>query len=235
MVFSGTVIGTRHNFESPEDDWPVQTYYTFKVDGIWKGLEGIDEHAELTITNEWNMCSTAYYIGQPTLDYAYYGLAGNIYNYGVCGRRGLKDAIELGPPVAEFGPIPPPPAGKVLGEWTIYDSATHIPVFYLLFSEEGSWGSCERKKEGCENIEQGWFGIDGNVLTLKITESPDPARVGDSFITEVTFPKEGMVTFTNAVNLTRGFVKEESITVGTPLTSVEGASWGNIKAGKVDQ
>jgi len=237
VVFSGTLIGIHHDYEFVDGlPLPVTTYYSFRVDSIWKGLERVGTKPELTITTPLNMCTSGYYIGERILDYAYDDPAGNLYNFGVCGRRGrLQDVADLDPPMAEFSSYPPSPIEKILGGWDLYNPTEPTSLLHLQFDEESRWGTWKCRDEVCEDAEHGWFGIDGNRLTLQILDSPDPERIGTFLTTEVTFPGQGMVTFSNAMELTRGFSSTEEITVGSPLTAVEDGTWGHIKAGTIDK
>ncbi len=121
----------------------------------------------------------------------------------------------------------------VVGWWEIYppeQKAEFSALFGIQLGSCGSFYSFCQDRTWSEEI--GTYIVSGDSITITITESDLPDRVGIRFT--VTFclhePYGPGITFTNAPMLTAGWTQEETITLERALTAVRPSTWGRIKS-----
>ncbi len=117
---------------------------------------------------------------------------------------------------------------RIVGWWAIYDpnEIENSPLFGIRLDGFGSFYAYVPGRE------TGTYIVSGDSITITITESDLPDRVGIRFT--VTFLvneySEPMIVFTNAPMLTAGWTQEETIALMRALTAVRPSTWGKIKS-----
>jgi len=121
----------------------------------------------------------------------------------------------------------------VIGWWALSESELGPVVFRIRFSTSGSFYSeyydqdfIEEKNAGKDRlsiphvltlktiIERGTYTVSGDSVILHIAESDIADRIGVTFT--VTFSRADIITFTNARDLTFGYVDEDQVTLYDP-------------------
>ena len=116
-----------------------------------------------------------------------------------------------------------------MGWWEIYDpnEIENSPLFGIRLDRCGSFYSFCQVYGFIE--ERGTYIVSGDSITITITESHLPDRVGVRFTVRFLI-NEPMIVFTNAPMLTAGWTNEETITLTRALTAIRPSTWGKIKS-----